>query len=186
MAEEKRVDETQVALEPKSAAKDYRILLATVAGLIAAYLLWNFVIQKPVIYLTDLAYAVESFEWMPPEVGKSIDGNPLKIGNTIYSSGLGCHAKTEITVDVPRGMRQFIAEVGVDAEVGADMPATVRFIVEGNGVELAVSEVLRAGELPYQIVADVQGYTILTLIIDDAGDGNRADHADWANARFLR
>lgn len=168
-------------------AKDYRYLLAALAGLIVAYLVWQYVVQPRELYLTDIEYIVEpGYSWQPPKVNQSIDGNPIKIGNTIYTQGLGAHAITEITVVPPRGARRFVAEVGVDAEMVPPQPSSVRFLVSGNGVLLATTPILRAGELPYQLSVDIEGYDELLLRLDDAGDGVNSDHGDWANARFIR
>lgn len=169
------------------AARDYRYVLAALAGLIVAYFLWQYVVEPKEIYLSDLPYQVEpGFDWKVPQNDTSIDGNPLQIGNTVYSKGIGTHANVEITVEVPAGARYFRAEVGVDAEMEAVAPSSVKFLVYGNGVLLADTEIIRAGELPHQLSVDVEGYDLLKLRSDDAGDGNHSDHADWANARFVR
>ncbi len=179
--------ETSTQPPSSSRTKDYVYLLIAFCGLIAAYLVWEFVLAPKEIRLVDLDYTVESFQWMEPKINTSIDGNPLKIGNTIYTHGLGVHANTEISLKIPKGMKTFLAEVGVDAEmVPGEHPSSVRFMVQLDGVLAPPTEIIRAGEQPHQLSIPVEGHTHMLLIVDDAGDGNHSDHADWANARFVR
>ncbi|MEU0568069.1 NPCBM/NEW2 domain-containing protein [Nonomuraea sp. NPDC005983] len=76
----------------------------------------------------------------------------------------------------------FTASVGVD-----DVQATrgsVRYTVEADGAVRARTPVLRAADPAYELSADLTGARYVDLVVDDGGDGNGNDHADWGAARF--
>lgn len=57
--------------------------------------------------------------------------------------------------------------------------------VLGDGKQLADTPVVRGADSARAVDADVTGVRILTLRIEDGGDGNGSDHADWADARVV-
>jgi hypothetical protein len=89
-------------------------------------------------------------------------------------------------VHVPLGgqYKTFLADVGVDDEVGAN--GTVVFQVSADGAQLFDSGTLDGGGTPKQVSVDVTGKQELVLVVTDSGDGNGSDHADWAGARLLK
>src|SRR5207248_11349673 len=105
----------------------------------------------------------------------------LRIGNTMYTKGIGGHAAG--TVDVPLGGRctTFTADVGVDAEAGAN--GSVTFTVLGDGATLATTGVLRGGQAAQRLSVNVSGRNTLRLAVGNGGDNINFDHADWANAQ---
>ncbi|GAA0962968.1 glycoside hydrolase family 2 TIM barrel-domain containing protein [Kribbella koreensis] len=110
------------------------------------------------------------------------DGGPLRIGTTGYAKGFGAHANSVITLDVPAGCTRFDATVGLDAEVGGS--GSVSFEVRGDGVVLASTPRLTGGGNGVALTADLAGRSQVQLVVNDAGDGNGSDHADWAAARL--
>ena len=54
-----------------------------------------------------------------------------------------------------------------------------------DGTLLYESPVMKPGMSPRLVYVPIRGRRSLTLIVSDAGDGNQADHADWAMARFI-
>ncbi len=139
------------------------------------------------VFVSDLEELnVLKEEWMPYKRDLSVDGNSLIIGEKWYPKGLGVHANAELSVQIPKGYTYFVAEVGVDDEIPEENPASVRFFVLGDGAVLYESPVLKADMPPRRIHVNIQDMSELVMKVDDAGDGNNSDHADWGNARFVK
>lgn len=155
---------------------------------ICAVLVWN-AYHPQDIYLGDLSFETLVGDKYEPRKDTSVLGKTLQIHTTYYPKGVGTHANSEIhTRFIPEGYSFFAAEIGVDAEVGPNSPASVIFSVYAGGADgtlLYESPVLRAGMPPRLVYVPVRGRRSLTLVVRDAGDGNEADHADWAMARFI-
>ncbi|GLY06888.1 glycoside hydrolase family 2 TIM barrel-domain containing protein [Actinoplanes sp. NBRC 101535] len=142
------------------------------------------------LWVSDLPFAAETNGWGPVERDRSNaeqtagDGRPLTIGRTVYAKGLGAHAVSAVTVDLAgRGCTSFRSDVGVDDEMGSS--GSVVFEVWADGVRKVASSVLTGSAGAEPLAADVTGASRLELRITDAGNGNGADHGDWAAARLL-
>ena len=110
------------------------------------------------------------------------DGLPIRIGSSAFEHGLGTHAPSRIVVDLPSGCTVFLADVGLDEEVGDQ--GTVVFEVYGDGKLLTTSGLVFATDEALPVEADVAGVERLELVVTAGGDGNAFDHADWADARL--
>jgi len=64
-------------------------------------------------------------------IDKSVDGHPLKIGDQRFAHGLGSHSRGEIVYDLGGRYARLEAEVGIDAEVGAQGTATFSVYASG-------------------------------------------------------
>jgi alpha-galactosidase len=73
--------------------------------------------------------------------------------------------------------------VGVDD--GAGKRASVDFEVWGDDRLLASTPVLRAGDAPRLLTADLRGVRVLQLITDDGQDTSNDDDADWGGAMLV-
>lgn len=110
-------------------------------------------------------------------------GEPLRIGDESYSSGLYCHAPSRIHVLLDRPAMRLRAKVGVDTNtdtLGGRGSVVFRVVVEGT--EVWSSPVLREGDSPLGLDVDLGGTTELQLVVEDGGDGISCDQADWAEA----
>ena len=113
-------------------------------------------------YLSDLAPTFASSFFGPAERDMSNgedaagDGRPITIGGTSYAKGLGVHAPSELRYDLGGRCSAFAADVGLDAEVGAQ---------------------------PLPVYLDITGAHELRLVVVPAGDSSDYAHADWAGAR---
>jgi hypothetical protein len=140
------------------------------------------------VFPSDLEWASETNGWGPAERDLSNgeraagDGNPLTLGTTTYERGIGAHAPSRIAIDLPQPCSLFLADVGLDEEVGDR--GSVEFQVWGDGTMLATSGVLRGPQTSAPIAADLHGVQELVLVVTKGGDGNAYDHADWADARL--
>ncbi len=155
--------------------------------ILALILLFWFLVPAQDIYVSDIdEINVIDFEWKEPQRDQSIDGNSLLIDDKWYHKGLGVHANAEVSLAVPYGYTHFISEVGVDDEVAEDSPASVEFIVIGDGAVLHHTPVLEASMPPYRIYVNVEDISMLNLKVTNAGDTSNSDHADWGDARFVK
>lgn len=138
------------------------------------------------VYLSDLEELnILEAEWKDPQRDQSIDNNRLVIDDRHFSKGLGVHAISRIAIDVPSGAKVFQAHVGIDDEVEATSPASVRFSVLGDGAVLWQSPVVGAADPSYRVYVSVEDIAQITLIADPTEDGSNSDHADWGNAKFM-
>ncbi|MGW7433077.1 endo-alpha-N-acetylgalactosaminidase family protein [Streptomyces sp. NPDC054861] len=139
-------------------------------------------------WASDLEWASATNGWGPVERDLSNggtgtgDGTPLRIGGVAYAKGLGSHAPARIRYYLGGRCASLTAEVGVDDAQAAR--GSVRFDVLADGVRKATSPVLTATDGPWRLTADLTGAAFVDLVVDDGGDGNGNDHADWGNARF--
>ncbi|MBI2238741.1 MAG: NPCBM/NEW2 domain-containing protein [Actinobacteria bacterium] len=145
-------------------------------------------IAGAVEYASDLEWASETNGWGPAERDRSNgerapdDGNAITLGTTRFERGIGAHAPSRIVIDLSQPCLLFLADVGIDEEVGDR--GSVEFQVWGDGKMLASSGVLRGPQTSVSIAADLRSVQQLALVVTKAGDGNAYDHADWANARL--
>lgn len=123
--------------------------------------------------------------WGRLRIDRSVQDQPLRIGERAFEHGLGTHANGELVYLLVGGYERFRAWVGVDAEVASYPEASVTFAVLGDGRELFTSEVLRADSPAVHVDVDVRGVQVLRLVVSEGGDGIYADHADWADAELV-
>jgi hypothetical protein len=119
--------------------------------------------------------------WGRLQFDRSVQGGPLKIGNRTFDRGLGTHSWSEIAYDLNGQYIRFTAWVGVDAEMKDYKDASVVFKVCADGRELWSSGVMKIDTPAKRVSVPLAGACELRLVVEDAGDGNACDHADWAD-----
>jgi glucose/arabinose dehydrogenase/PKD repeat protein len=140
-------------------------------------------------YLSDLAWSQVANGWGPVEKDTSNgeqaagDGHPITLAGTVYAKGLGAHAQSEVRYTMNRACTSFSAKVGVDDEVPTTKGSVV-FQIFADDVKLADSGVMTGASATKSLTVDVRARSLLRLVITDAGNGNDADHADWADAKL--
>ncbi|AIE85418.1 NPCBM/NEW2 domain-containing protein [Fimbriimonas ginsengisoli] len=135
-----------------------------------------------VVRLQDLSLNSMSQDYGAPNVARTVDGNPLKLGGQTFAEGVGTHARSEVIVRLGGQAIEFTATVGVDDET--EGKGTVVFRVYA-GEKLAFdSGVMHSGDKPKAVKVDLRGAKVLRLLVTDARDGIDHDHADWADARI--
>ncbi len=135
------------------------------------------------VYLDALEWTEASAGWGSARKNRSIMEKPLTLGGKTFPRGIGSHARSRIVWHVPEGHVTFAATIGKDQEVAG---GSVTFAVEAGGGEVFRSGVFRDDTPPQEISVPIALARELALVVDDAGDGIAADHADWADARLLR
>lgn len=137
-------------------------------------------------YVSDLEWRSSSNEWGPVErdtsngENEALDGQTIRIGGVAYDKGLGIHANSAVDVPLGGNCRQLTAAIGVDDEVGS--AGSVVFTVIADGEEVYRSQTLRGTDGATPLTVDLSGADTVRLAVTDAGDGQNADHADWAEA----
>jgi hypothetical protein len=145
-------------------------------------------LEGPITFAGDLTWLHADNGWGPPEVDRSngergaSDGNPMRIGTAAFDHGIGAHAPSKILIELDGRCSTFLADVGLDEEVGDR--GSVVFEVWGDGAKLATSGLVRGPQTAVPIAAGVQGVKKMALVVDEGGDGNAFDHADWGDARL--
>lgn len=105
-----------------------------------------------------------------------------------FKKGLGAHASSEIAYNIEgQGYENFEAFVGIDYyQVSqGNVPSSVTFRVLVDGVEMFNSGEMTVATPMKKVSVALQGAKTIQLIADE-GDNNYNDHADWADAKFLR
>jgi beta-galactosidase len=108
------------------------------------------------------------------------DGRPMSLRGTVFSQGIGAHATGDISVFLGGRCTSFSSIVGVDDETGGG--GSVRFRILADNREVAATGVVTGTSAALPLAADLTGADWLDLVVDDGGDGNGLDHADWALA----
>ncbi len=156
--------------------------MTTTAGILAGLWMGTPVSAAETVPLDKLDLKPMTCGWQKPVVGKSMDGNPLRIGGQVFASGVGTHAASELNVILDGGAASFSAVVGVDDEV--EGLGSVEFIVMGDGKALWKSGVMKGSDKGKKVEVNLTGVKSVSLVVTDAGDGINFDHADWAAAAF--
>ncbi|MFB7676810.1 NPCBM/NEW2 domain-containing protein [Kitasatospora purpeofusca] len=116
-------------------------------------------------------------------LNRNIDGGPLMVAGTKYLKGLGAHSNSSIVYNLGGAATRFQSVVGLNTESGATA-GTVVFQVFKDDVKVYDSGVMNRSSAAKSVDVDLTGAQRLKLVITDAGDGNSADHANWADARL--
>jgi alpha-galactosidase len=132
------------------------------------------------IWLESLDLSVIDQEWGSANAARSVDGNPLRIGEVEFHHGVGSHANAEWSVELRGAAFSFHAAVGVDREVGE--LGSVVFVVLVDDEEVVRTEALRGNEAPMILSVDLVGAKTMTLIVEDGGENIHYDHANWGGA----
>ncbi len=135
------------------------------------------------IWLDTLDLGTMNQSYKKPQAGRSIMGFPISLGGDTYTHGIGTHAPSEFLIDLKGVAQRFESFVGVDDETKNQGSVTFEIWVDGQRV--ADSGPMRGGDAPKRMAVELAGARQLLLLVSDAGDGNKIDHADWAGAALI-
>jgi len=112
---------------------------------------------------------------------QSCMSTPLRIGSRSFAKGLGTHSNSEIRVTFPEPVTKFTSFVGIDNNYDTGgVRGSVQFAVVAGNKELLRTQTVRGSDEARVIdLALPEKTTSLTLIVNDAADGQSHDHADW-------
>jgi alpha-galactosidase len=141
------------------------------------------ILPPDAIWVESLDLDAVDQDWGTAQAGLSVDGKPLTIGGWVYAHGIGTHAYSEMIIDLQQTARRFEAVVGVDDETGD--AGSVVFLVYVDGQEVWRSRILTGADTGLPISIDLERAQRLTLVVENGGDNNHYDHADWAGAMLV-
>ncbi len=121
----------------------------------------------------------------PYRMNRNCRRNKISIAGRRYPWGIGVHANSSLTFDVNGQYKTFCSDIGIDTTMKDR--GSVIFKVVGDGKELYKSPVIRGSdEKARKIAVPIGGIRKLTLKVEDAGDLDLGDIANWASARVLK
>jgi alpha-galactosidase len=103
------------------------------------------------------------------------------LGGVTYPHAVPLQSDRDLTIDLKGQAARFASMVGIDDAVGPGRGSVI-FGVWVDGKKVADSGVLRGGDAPKQISADLKGAKKLVLAVIDANDGTGGDSANWGGA----
>ncbi|MEZ6089673.1 MAG: NPCBM/NEW2 domain-containing protein [Pirellulaceae bacterium] len=140
-----------------------------------------------------LAFKQESFstqlEW-PMKAATDSPYDAVLVAGNLYRRTISMHSNAQAVYAVEPQTATFSASVGVARTSATDAsPGSVIFQVltvdATKKPKLAVaSPVVRSGDPPVSLTADVRGAKLIVLVVSDAEDGSAGDHGVWINPRF--
>lgn len=139
-------------------------------------------------YLSDLPFKYAANSLGPVERDASVgaeeagDGVGLSLDGVSYDKGLGLGAASVLLVSLDGRCSSFSAYAGLDDEVGDE--GSVVFEVWADGLKLAKSGTLTGASARWPFEVDISGKKELKLVVTNAGDSAKNDHADWADAKI--
>ena len=152
------------------------------AILVAGLLLSGCSGSKNVIYVDQLDLKQMESGWGQNHIGKSVDGNPLKIAGKTFERGIGTHAVSKFLVKIGGSAESFDGLVGIDDE--SSKPGTVEFMILGDRKVLWRSGIIKKGDIAKEVHVSLKGVDKMAMLVTDGGDDINYDHADWINARI--
>jgi galactose oxidase len=140
-------------------------------------------------FLSDLTVLEAQNGWGPYELDRSNgennanDGRVMSLNGRQYSKGLGVHAYSLLRFDLNAACTSFSSDIGLDDEIDDQTQyGSVVYKVLLDGIEKYNSGVMRQNEIK-NVNLNINGARELKLIVEDAGDNNWYDHANWADAK---
>ena len=135
------------------------------------------------IWLEDLDISKWAQRRGTPKARVSNAGRPITLGGVVYPHGVGTRTINEFLIDLRGDAERFVAMVGPDDAAGARV--SVNFELWGDDKLLASTPVMRRGDAPRLITADLRGVRVLQIITDDGQDTSNDDDADWGGAMIV-
>jgi alpha-galactosidase len=135
-------------------------------------------------YIAALDISQVSQGWGEPQANLSVEGHPLSIGGQKFTKGLGTHANSQFILDLGSHAARFVAQVGVDDEVGPGNGTVIFKLVAEEGKVLWQSKELHSGDAPVPVNQPLTGVKQLTLLAESP-DAIDYAHADWADAGVI-
>jgi alpha-galactosidase len=139
---------------------------------------------KDTVWLDTLDLATWQQRRQRPRPRQSLRGNPITMEGVVYPRGVGTLTINEFLVDLKGEGEKFVAMVGIDDEMKSGR-GSVNFEVWADDKLAASSGVIRAGQPPRLLVANIKGARVVQLITDDGQDTSNDDNADWGGAMFV-
>ena len=154
---------------------------------------WNSVVRlhlnaDRLVFLSDLepAEAVKQPLVAPVrdwQRDRSVAGKPLRLDGEPYRKGLGTASGMRLVFEPLSKYDRFSTTIGIDDATGSH--GDCEFIVYKDREEILRKRV-KGGDKAEKVTLDIRGADTVTLEVDYAGDLDLADHANWAEACFIK
>lgn len=146
--------------------------------------IWKYPDPGKVVWLSTIKPLSVEQQFGKPCYDRSLSGGKLVMGDRTFSRGIATHARSRIDYDLGKQYALFRAVVGIhDSEKGSCSSVIFRVLCDGK--MCWQSKVMTADGKTESVEVPVGGITTLTLEVDDAGNGNRHDHAVWGAAHLI-
>ncbi len=106
------------------------------------------------------------------------------LGGTSYPHTVPVTSDTDFTINLNGQATKFLTMVGVDDAAGAGRGSVV-FGVWVDGKKIAESGIMKSGDAPKLLTADLTGKNRLVLAVNDGNDGTGNDNANWGGALIM-
>jgi len=136
---------------------------------------------RDAIWLEDIGLESWSQRRGRPRAGRTLRDQPIVLGGVSYPHGVGTRSISEFVVDLQGAATRFSSMVGIDDALRQGV-GSVTFEVWADDEKVAESGLVRAGDAPRLLTADLTGANVLTLLVDDGGDTSNDDEVVWAGA----
>jgi hypothetical protein len=132
------------------------------------------------VWISETASKSASVGWLRPMLNRlPEDPVAIRVAGKIFARGLYAHAPSKYTYELGGKWDNLTGYAGLADTHGG----TVVFVIKGDGRELWRSERTSEGDL-HRFEVSVTGVRELSLIVDDAGDGNGADWGVWGDVKL--
>lgn len=156
-----------------------------------SYCYWAAPLRTKTLYVSDMSFLVNTSGYGPGvNRDKNILGGPIRFYKNpekVIEKGIGTNSasilpQSLLVIPLNKRFKRFKATVGIDAATNGR--GSVRFKI-GDGTKTVYDSLsMNYYTDPKSIDIDVSDAIILMLSVDDDGDGNLNDIANWANARL--
>jgi alpha-galactosidase len=103
------------------------------------------------------------------------------LGGVTYPHAVPLQSDRDFTIDVKGQALRFQSMVGIDDAIPVGRGSVI-FGVWVDGKKVADSGLMKGGDAPKLLAADLKGARTLVLAVIDGNDGTGNDSADWAGA----
>ena len=120
---------------------------------------------------------------------RSIESNPIRLQHPeksspiIYRKGIGTQSYSELEFANTNRFERFQAVTGIDAETQGR--GDCQMSVYADGIKLW-SQRVTADTPPQKVDVDISGMATIKLIVEPGEQFDLADHANWADAKFVK
>ena len=116
------------------------------------------------------------------KLGRCAFGGPLRLGDKVYTRGIGVNSRSVLRISLTRPAKRFLADIGLDRNVDGTAASVTMHVRVGDKDLFATPVIRPVGEVQ-SIDVPLDGATTFDLIVNNGGDGRGWDQADWADAR---
>ena len=117
-------------------------------------------------------------------INKNFNGNPIILADKTYKNGIGVFANSEIEYEIDsKKYKSFLTTIGIDSETNSMLSSAI-FEIYLDDTLVYKSQVFKIINPSANVSIFLNDAKKIRLCVNDAGNGNEFDMADWADARL--